>query len=398
MENKKRSRAKRILLILVGLMLVCCLSGTAVSLITNRNLPNDEMDAAQLSALDKARLAEIFQLRQTLGDQTWPGWGSADIPVIVYNDAYAFLVGYEGQPLDGWLKVPGEEPQGNPWQMAPDDTFQGQPYFRSPLPEDGATPQAFTVQVGDQWAASLPTRPAMRVVMAYQFRDMLPGGLSETLPYTLVADIFLRNSDSYIGAVLHESFHAYQGLQTPARLAASEQTNIRYGDDYPHEEASFVADWQMELDLLQTAVRAETDAEAAELTEQFLAQRAARRANANLSTPLIDYERQREWQEGLALYVELDILRQAYNDNEYQSVNGMSGDPEFDNYQQFEQRWRQETDQITRMAGNDGDGRFYYSGMAQAALLDRLLPGWKDRIFDEGMFLEDLLVTAVAGS
>ncbi len=398
MKNRKRNRIKRAALILVGLLLLGCLGGTAVSLITNRNLPISEMNAAQLSALDKARLAEIFQLRQALGDQTWPGWGSADIPVIVYNDAYAFLVGYEGQPPAGWLKIPGKEPQGNPWQIAPDDTFQGQPYFRSPLAEDGTTPQAFTVQVGDEWVASLHTRPAMRVVMARQFRDMLPDGVSDVLPYALVADIFLRNSDSYVAAILHESFHAYQGLQVPERLAASEQTNIRHGGDYPHEEAPFVADWQMELDLLQTAVRAETVAEAAELTRQFLAQRAARRANADLSAPLIDYERQREWQEGLALYVELDILRQAYNDNEYQPVNGMSDDPEFDDYQQFEQRWRQETDQITRMAGNDGDGRFYYSGMAQAALLDRLLPGWKDRVFDDGVFLEDLLATAVAGS
>jgi hypothetical protein len=50
------------------------------------------------------------------------------------------------------------------------------------------------------------------------------------------------------------------------------------------------------------------------------------------------------------------------------------------------------------MAGNDGDGRFYDSGMAQAALLDRLLPGWKAQFFDEGVFLEELLATAVAGS
>ena len=42
------------------------------------------------------------------------------------------------------------------------------------------------------------------------------------------------------------------------------------------------------------------------------------------------------------------------------------------------------------------DGRFYYTGMAQAVLLDRLLPGWKEIAFDDGVFLEDLLATAVA--
>ena len=114
-----------------------------------------------------------------------------------------------------------------------------------------------------------------------------------------------------------------------------------------------------------------------------------------LSDALAEYEQQREWLEGLALYNELEILRQAYNDDDYRSAEAMASDPEFDDYETFEQRWDQEVAQIGRMAGNDGDGRFYYSGMAQAALLDRLLPEWKAQIFEEGVFLEDLLATAV---
>ena len=41
--------------------------------------------------------------------------------------------------------------------------------------------------------------------------------------------------------------------------------------------------------------------------------------------------------------------------------------------------------------------RIRYSGMAQAVLLDRLMPGWKDRAWAEGVWLEDLLVEAVRG-
>ena len=46
------------------------------------------------------------------------------------------------------------------------------------------------------------------------------------------------------------------------------------------------------------------------------------------------------------------------------------------------------------MASAEGDGRFYYSGFAQAALLDRLLPGWKERAMLEGVWLDDLLKVA----
>jgi hypothetical protein len=43
------------------------------------------------------------------------------------------------------------------------------------------------------------------------------------------------------------------------------------------------------------------------------------------------------------------------------------------------------------VASNRDDGRFYYSGIAQAVLLDRLTPGWKDQIMADGVFLEMLL-------
>lgn len=393
----KRSRIKRTGVVIVAALLVLCLGGTAVSLITNRSLPTGEMDAAQLSELDKARLAEITHLRQMLGNASWPGWGDAAIPLIAYNDAYAFLVGYPGEPPAGWVKVPHGEPQGQPWQIVPGDDFLGAPYYRTPLPPDGPTPQAFTVQVGDVWAASLQTRPAMHVMMAREFRGMLPDGIGEALPYALAAGLFLRNSDSYVAAMLHEAFHAYQGMQAPERLAAAELATIRQQAAYPHTDEAFVVDWQAELDLLKAAVISEDEAETAVLARRFLAQRAARRAAANLSPALVAYEQQREWLEGLALYNELNILRQAYIHDVYQPVAGMDADPEFDRYQKFEQRWQQETDQIARMAGNEGDGRFYYSGMAQAALLDRLLPDWKTRVFDEGIFLEDLLAAAVNG-
>lgn len=395
MNNKRRSRGRRMGIILVSVLLVLCVGGVAVSFLTNRALPTAEMDSAQLADLDKVRLAEIFHLRQTLGNESWPGWGDADIPVIVYNDAYAFLLGYAGMPPAGWVKVPQAEQRGSPWQAVPGDDFLGQPYYRTRLPQNGQTPEAFTVLVGDIWTASLPTRPAMRVMMAHEFRNMLPAGIREGLPYALAANLLLRNSDSYMAAMLHESFHAYQGSQVPERLAAAEWANIRQQDAYPRDDETFVADWQAELDLLQAALDTEDVAEAATLGQQFLARRAARRTAANLSAPLVAYEQQREWAEGLALYNELNILRQAYRHDEYRPVDGMSADPEFDQYEKFEQRWQQETAQIGRMAHNEGDGRFYYSGMAQAMLLDWLLPDWKMRIFADGVFLEDLLALAV---
>jgi len=85
----------------------------------------------------------------------------------------------------------------------------------------------------------------------------------------------------------------------------------------------------------------------------------------------------------------------AANTAGYQPVSELFQDKDFDSYRGARQKWNQEIQQIRRMAGTDGDVRFYYSGFAQAALLDRLYPEWKSVIFDEDVYLEDLLSQAV---
>lgn len=72
MKSKEGSCVRRVALIVVGLLLVSCLGGAAISFVTNRNLPAEAVTAAQLTEVDKARLAEIDRLRQTLGNTAWP--------------------------------------------------------------------------------------------------------------------------------------------------------------------------------------------------------------------------------------------------------------------------------------------------------------------------------------
>ena len=74
----------------------------------------------------------------------------------------------------------------------------------------------------------------------------------------------------------------------------------------------------------------------------------------------------------------------------------MLDDPDFSGYATFDRRWSQEVGQIGRMADDEGDGRFYYSGMAQAVLLDQLMPDWMIQALNEDVFLEDLLEMVVA--
>lgn len=372
-----------------------CLLLAAVSAISNRNLPQHSEVIERLSEPDKARLAESLHVRQSLGEAVWPGWGRADIPSILYNEGYAFLIGYPDPP-DGWVKVTTGIERGGPWELAPADSFFDTGYYRQRLPDADTTPEAFAVLVGERWVASMPTLDWLKIGLVQPIRADLPALLRPVFPYRLFIGQLVSGSDQYISLTAHEAFHAFQGMSAPEKFAWAELAGREHESQYPWQAESLQADWQAELDLLSDALQTSDRGEIVEFVSRFIDLRASRRERAGLAADLVAYEMQREWLEGLARYAELEIWRQA-STGAYAPVPETSALADFDRYAGFERRWSQEIEQITRMAGSEGDGRFYYTGMAQAFLLDRLVPDWKMKAFADGIWLEDLLSEAIQG-
>jgi hypothetical protein len=153
--------------------------------------------------------------------------------------------------------------------------------------------------------------------------------------------------------------------------------------------------WEEEMDLLIHAATSEDDQEARIAARQFLAVRDARRDKHGLTEKLVDFEIQTEWLEGLAKYVELSIWEAAFNMPQYRSVLETDEDPDFKDYQTFKRRLRQEISQARRQATIEGDVRFYYSGMLQARILDKLMPDWKSKVMEDDTYLEDLIRQAI---
>jgi hypothetical protein len=380
----------RMVLIVLGILVLL----GAVSALSNVGLPSHSRQSEVLNELEKARLAEQFHLRSSLGNQVWPGWGEAEIPVVVYNEEYAFLVGYPGQPAPGWEMVPDGEKRGGTWEKVPGDTFYGQTYYRQPLTDPEKTPENFTVLVGDRWAASLMTREYARIKMVSDLRADLPPVVRTVVPYRLVWQLIMGASETYIGGLAHESFHAFQGIQLPDRLAAAERA-YQWENEYPLEQDAFSEAWEKELELLMKAVLASSEEESRDLAAQFLGVREERRQQAGLSYGSLTYERNREWLEGMAKYAELTLQRRAGADSDYRPLEALEEDPAFSEYRSRERYWNGQVKELQRMAGRDGDIRFYYSGFAQGVLLDRFLPGWKERLWAEEIWLDELLAQAL---
>jgi hypothetical protein len=360
-------KRKVLLYSVIGIISLCILAA-GVSALSNLSLPAKPEATGVISPIDKARLAETLHLKEELGEEIWPGWGQMEIPVLLWTEEYSFLIGFPIQPI-GWDEVQ-------------DDTFNGQPYYQQETEEH----ENFAVLIDDVWAASLATKWEMDNFMISQFSEMLPSPINKIIPYRL----FIQPSEVQITGVLHETFHVYQAILAPKKLEMAED-RYEIEEIYWEIDEQMGDDWQEEVNLLAQALEAETDDELIELISTFLEKRQNRRDNYNLDEDMINFERLIEWEEGLAKYVEVAIWKQAHSSPTYQPLSEMAQDPDFKDYKTFEKRWQQEIMTMKNQANQQGDTRFYYTGMAQAFLLDKLKSDWKTHIMREGVWLDDLL-------
>jgi len=370
-----------VLFALMGL----CLGAIVLAVVSNQGLPERSPQPERLSAAEKARLGEADHLRRSLGDSVWPGWGQVAVPFVVYNEEYAFAVGLP-DPAPGWNFVLGRK-LGAAWEGAAGDALAGQPYFRQRLATPDENPQNFIAQIGETWVATMQTVEYSEIAFYLGFRETLPPGVREVLPYRLLWSVLGGGMDGSVAGLAHEAFHVFQANRSVGRVQAAERVS-RLENSYPFDDVRQNEAWKAELDLLVQAVRAPSTADARVLAQRWAVARQARRAG--LSSELVDYERQREWLEGLAKYAELTLAKAA-GDPAYQPTPEILAVPNFKRYADRAYFWEMQLDEVKRMDTYRSETRFYYSGFAQAALLDRLSPGWKVNIFQDGVFLEDLL-------
>lgn len=356
------------LLYFVGGGLLSLLVLAIASFVSNQNLPSGPEVTDRLTELDKTRLEETFHLKTTLGDSVWPGWGEMDIPILLWHQDNNFLVSVDVPP-------PG-------WAAVPNDLYRGETYFANP----GFDPENFAMQIGDGWVASMGTKGETDQFMQDVFRNVIPDPLEPFFPFRLL----ILNTEIQISGVLHETFHVYQAVQSPIKFA---QADSAYGsaDRYWEIDLDMGPAWEEEMDLLIDAATSQDDQEARSLARQFLAVRDKRRAEHGLTADLVSYEVQTEWLEGLAKYIELSIWETAFNMPQYKPIPETETDPDFKDYQTFPSRWKQEISQARRQANTEGDVRFYYSGMFQTRILDRLMPDWKNRVMEPEETLENLI-------
>ena len=305
-----------------------------------------------------AEAAEAWHLLSSQGDQIWPGWGASRIPLLIRDGEFDLLVGHPAPP------------QG--FRLLPNTTFADQPVYRYAghlVP----VPAATAWEVGGVWSVAVPSRAEFQLAVDAQ----LGKGVVQLDPV------------NYTRAIVHEAFHAFAVTSVHGQIPnfgadVDEAKMIRRLSALPDQDKAYAVEGQTLVKALQTP----DEQIAREGVAEFLKLRRARRAAEDQQ--IAAYERTTEWVEGLARYAEVALMRRA-SQTVYMPLDQAI------QYPAAEEVWCQFLDQLGNPTINrDGfRGRYYVLGAGQAFLLDRLMPAWKGRVFNEKLSLEGLLQEAI---
>ncbi|MBI3409890.1 MAG: hypothetical protein HY040_16245 [Planctomycetes bacterium] len=208
--------------------------------------------------------------------------------------------------------------------------------------------------------------------------------------FTLGGDFFLKNTpEENVLNIFHEAFHAFQQDRTrPGARWRRENSFVLF--DYatlpPRNHALFA----IEGKLLHAALKAPNGDDVKNKVRQFLAVRNLRQGE--LAAAIVSFEKGAESNEGLAEYAGVRAVL-AGMDAAKQNRAPVAAFSYLDGPRYLQGKYAK-LPTVTRIGRNDRL-KFYYTGSAQALLLDRLLPSWKEKVQHKSAVLQDLLVEAL---
>lgn len=320
--------------------------------------------AQTLTDIELAQVAEIRHVLTSYAAEVWPGWGTAPPPLLLRKGEFDYLIGHPDPPST-FVEV-GEMTVGN------------EPIFRF----HGhlcPSPVATAWQVGDTWVAATPVQDEFQQVLD----DMFGAG------------VIVLDDAAYVREVVHEAFHAYQmnrfggpeGL--PAAVLMSGDT--AWLDTLtPRERSELDAALRLEGRALNEALSSSaSDAEVLAAVTEFLRLRGERRAQ--LPSLAANFERGTEWMEGAARYVDTRLMLLVGSENYEPSTQALTANLI---YPSSEAVWNEFRSQVSDPPSVPGGYRdpFYVLGAAQMFVLDRLMPGWQVRLWEESLAPEDLVL------
>jgi hypothetical protein len=324
-----------------------------------------------------AEAAEVWGLIAGRENPIWPGWDASDTPILFYLPGEQDVLINHPHPPAGFVTYEGPVRfPGGRIAVRDGPTIIGVDGQNTSRDIEGVR----TLVVADALSNLRQRISGLESVQGLSFAQLA------TDPY------------DQLGFVAHEAFHVFQDRMAPAK-GANEMLLLHYPVLSVENNVGFA----QEGAALAAALRAEGEREFHAAVTRWLAVRQHRRAA--LPPDAVAYEDGAEFKEGLAKYVEYRLS---------EALEGRQPSPEMWWVQGFHgyhdsaaRRSALIATMLEHMRGehavnNDPFGtaplrmRLYYSGMAIAAVLDRLTANWKERILQPTVSLTDLAAEAVS--
>jgi hypothetical protein len=337
--------------------------------------------------LDPATFVAVAQVWEVLGspeNAIWPGWDASRTPVLVYFPGeQEILLNHPNPPAD-YVRADGLLP----FSRRPADLVwvrSGKTHFDM----DGQNTRTeingvSTLVVADPNSS---TRSWLRSLLR-------ASGSPAERAERLKLGTFVDSAYGMMAMVAHEAFHVFQHAQ-----AAHNEVPESWLLEYPTLSVDNNLGVAVEGRALAAALRAKTPAEVEQAAREALAVRLWRRRQ--LSPNAAAYEDGTEFNEGLAKFVEYALTQALEGRKPVEEMRWVRDFTGFDDLSGPRDALVQallNTTDGTTVVNNDPFGaapvrfRLYSSGMAMAALLDRLgMPNWRARIFQPGTTLTGLL-------
>jgi len=208
---------------------------------------------------------------------------------------------------------------------------------------------------------------------------------------------FIPDPYSEIQLILHEAFHVFQ-----AKMAAHKYANELIASDYPVLNPVNNALYELESKILADILRANDPKHKRSKLLQFVSVRDYRQSL--LEPDIVEYENLNEYYEGTAKYMELKLFSDTsylFPEPETRKLNGFKGHGTHLHMlfeEEIEEMLKISSGSDNRFGNQYSSGimrlRLYAIGACQAIILDEYYPNWKNEIFNDSIYLFDLLKTA----
>jgi hypothetical protein len=325
-------------------------------------------------------LKECQNIHNQLSDDLYPNWDFKKTPILFYKPkVQELLINFPHKP-EGFTEYKGFNPLDNQTIYVRNNKT----YFE--WDDQNTTTEIDSVKVlvvADTYSSM---RAQLRGAIMNQSKDFLNNWLDNW--------DFIGSTYHKLSTILHEGFHVHQ-----EELANGKNANEGSVFQYPFLNPVNNSLSVLEGLILKDALSTKKEDLFLKKVNQFVAIRTHRQSL--LDSVFVAYENLNEFAEGTAKYIEYKFYSQGENIRPIDEMKYVNGFVDYKNT--LPDFFTKEIDDMVNIVSvNDnrfgnkfgaGPLRFklYYLGACQGLLLDKVMPEWKEQIFDDGVFLSDLL-------